>query len=301
MTPPATAEDSTIQIPGQDSICLHTWNGSLEHSNPKGLVMIFHGFGAHGKYPTVRYAAERLAAANYIVVAPDMPGHGLSGGLKGYISSAPSFLQAGVDIALQIKEKYAAKCGGKFFLLGSSMGGTISLAVAQKLAQQQPKGESAITGVILLAPMLMLSVGTPVRYLLSSLAMLPGISTMALIPSNSTSPGEQYRDPEKRKECVEDSLSVSGNMRVGSASACVEMAAHIQSQFASIAVPFLCMVADEDVVVKNQGSFDLMEQSPSQDKSMKRYAALHGLLCEPKPLVDTIQDDMVAWMDSRAK
>lgn len=262
--------------------------------------MIFHGFGAHGKYPTVRYAAEKLAAEKYIVVAPDMPGHGLSGGLKGYISSAPSFLQAGVDIAQQSKEKYAAKCGGKFFLLGSSMGGTISLAVAQKMTNLAKEGEAALTGVVLLAPMLMLSVGTPVRYLLSSLALLPGISTMALIPSSSTSPDQQYRDAEKRKECADDTLSVSGNMRVGSASACVEMAAHIQSQFASIEVPFLCMVADEDVVVKNQGSFDLMEQSPSQDKTMKRYPALHGLLCEPKPLVDTVQNEMLEWMDSKA-
>ena len=292
----STPKDSRIQIPGQHaSICLHTWNGDLD--NAKGLVVIFHGFGAHGTYPTVRYAAECLASANYIVVAPDMPGHGLSDGLKGYISNAESFLQAGVEIAQQMKEQFASQSGGELFLLGSSMGGTISLAVAQKMSQQ--KESTAVTGVVLLATMLMLSVGTPVRYLLSSLAIIPGISTAALIPSNSTSPTEQYRDPEKRKECMEDGLSVSGKMRVGSASACVEMAAFAQSQFSSIKVPFLCMVADEDVVVKNQGSFDLMEKSPAQDKAMKRYAALHGLLCEPKPLVDTIQDDMVAWMDSR--
>ena len=298
-SPTVTVEDSTIKIPGNDSICLHTWNGNLDENEAKGLVLIFHGFGAHGLYPTVRYAAERLAVAKYIVVAPDMPGHGKSSGLKGYISSAPSFLQAGVDIALQVQEKHVAKSGGNFFLLGSSMGGTISLSVAQKLLSQE--NNTSISGVVLLAPMLMLSVGTPARYLLSSLATIPGLNTMQLIPSNSTDPAQQYRDVEKRKECVEDSLSVSGNMRLGSASACVEMAAHIQSQFSSITLPFLCMIGDEDVVVKNQGSLDLMEKSPSQDKTMKRFPALHGLLCEPKPLVDTIQDDMIEWMNSRTK
>lgn len=293
----ATPEDSTIQIPGHQDICLHTWNGSLDKKEAKGLVIIYHGFGAHGLYPTVRYAAERLAAEKYVIVAPDMPGHGLSGGLKGYISSAHSFLQAGVDIALNVREQHASKCDGSFFILGSSMGGTISLAVAQMLTEEK----ATVTGVVLLAPMLMLSVGTPARYLLSSLASVPGFNTMQLIPSNSTDPAQQYRDAERRRECVEDSLSVSGNMRIGSASACVEMAAHVQSEFASIKTPILCMVGDEDVVVKNQGSFDLMDQSPSQDKSMKRYPALHGLLCEQKPLVDTIQDDMVEWINSRSK
>lgn len=290
-------EDATITINGQDC-CLHTWNDQAE--KPKGLVCIFHGFGAHGKYPTVRYAAERLAAANYVVVAPDLPGHGLSAGLPGYIPSASSLLDAGVDIAKYATERYASKCNGKLFLLGSSMGGTISLAVAQKMAANDSSSSVPITGVMLLAPMLMLGVSTIERYLLSGLAMLPVVSTLAVIPSSSTSLELQYRDPSKRKECDDDSLSISGKLRVGSASSCVDMAAHIQTQFSSIEFPFLVMVADEDVVVKNQGSFDLMEASPSKDKTMKRYPALHGLLCEPKPLVDQVQDEMVGWIDSRA-
>lgn len=258
-------------------------------------------FLAHGMYATVRYAAERLAAEDYIVVAPDLPGHGRSDGLKGYIASAQSLLDTGVDIANHVRDKYAtATVNNNFFLLGSSMGGTISLAVAQKLAAESASS-SAVTGVVLLAPMLMLSVGSPARYVLSALAKIPGLSTAALIPSNSTSSKDQYRDPEKRKECDDDTLTVGGKLRVGSASSCVEMAALIQEQFASIQVPFLLMVADEDVVVKNQGSFDLMEQSPSNDKIMKRYPALHGLLCEPKPLLDQIQDDMVVWVNDRSK
>ena len=286
-------QDTTVSIQGT-KICLHTWNGDLK-DKAKGLVLIFHGFAAHGMYPTVRYAAERLAEANYIIVAPDLPGHGLSEGLSGYIASAPSLLDAGVEIANHVKDQHASSL--KLFLLGSSMGGTISLAVAQKM---ESSSKGTIAGVVLLAPMLMLSVATPARYLLSGLALLPVVSTMALIPSNSTSSEQQYRDPEKRKECSDDKLSYSGNLRVGSASACVEMAAHIQAQFASIEVPFLLMVADEDVVVKNQGSFDLMKKSPSKDKTLKRYPALHGLLCEPQPLLGQVQTEMVDWMASRS-
>jgi hypothetical protein len=37
-------------------------------STNKSIAVIYHGFKAHGRYPTVRYAAERLAAAGHAVV-----------------------------------------------------------------------------------------------------------------------------------------------------------------------------------------------------------------------------------------
>jgi len=60
------------------------------------------------------------------------------------------------------------------------------------------------------------------------------------------------------------------------------------------------MVGDEDVVVNNEGSFRLIEEAKSDDKTLKRYPALHGLLCEPSPLVDTIESDLVEWVNARA-
>jgi alpha-beta hydrolase superfamily lysophospholipase len=291
-----TPIESTISLKEGEECCLHTWNGQAE--NPKGVALVYHGFAAHGLYATVRYAAELLASSNYIVVAPDLPGHGKSSGLEGYIASAPALIDAAVEIAKHVRETYAGKTSSLFFC-GSSMGGAISLLVAQKFAETDAT-KNAVTGVVLLAPMLMLNVATPARYLLSTLAMLPGLCKMPLIPSNSTSSEAQYRDPEKRKECDNDTLTIKGKLRVGSASACVEMATLAQADFESIQVPFLLMVADEDAVVKNQGSLDLMEKAPATDKTMKRYPALHGLLCEPKPLVDQIQQEMMEWVDSRA-
>lgn len=84
MVCPYTSE--TIQIQGLEC-CIHTWNSTAkEHSHPRGLVVFYHGFLAHGRYPTVRYAAEWLATNHqYIVVAADMPGHGQSAGLRGYL------------------------------------------------------------------------------------------------------------------------------------------------------------------------------------------------------------------------
>ena len=176
------------------------------------------------------------------------------------------------------------------------MGGTIALSVAQK---QKP---GLVTGVVLLAPMLQLSVSDIARTALTGLAMIA--PTWQIIPSSSTSAEQQYRDPIKRKECEDDEFtkknSSAGTIRVGSALTCVELARRIQENFSSVQVPFLVLMAEEDCVVKNQGSLDLMEKAASEDKTIKPYPALHGLLCEPKPLVDEIEKDMLDWMRARS-
>ena len=86
-----------------------------------------------------------------------------------------------------------------------------------------------------------------------------------------------------------------------SALTCVEFTTQIQQSFPKVTVPFLCMIAEEDVVVDNSKAKELMKQSPSKDKTFKSYAALHGLLCEPAPLLGIIEDDFVQWLLERCK
>lgn len=86
-----------------------------------------------------------------------------------------------------------------------------------------------------------------------------------------------------------------------SASTLVELAnVTVGEHFGDVTVPFLCMVAKEDVVVKNEGSYRLMKEAASTDKKLKEYDALHGLLCEPKPLIDEIHRDLLAWITERS-
>ena len=120
-----------------------------------------------------------------------------------------------------------------------------------------------IAGVALLAPMLQLSVSAPARSLLWVLSHV--LPEWQIIPSSSTNDEKQYRDPVKRKECKDDEYSVksSGSIRIGSASTCVELASCIQEEFPNITTPFLVLVADDDVVVNNQGDLDLYEKSPA--------------------------------------
>ena len=95
-------------------------------------------------------------------------------------------------------------------------------------------------------------------------------------------------------------MTVSGaKLRVASALTCVDVAIKVGEIFDSVTNPFLLLIADEDVVVKNEGSENLYQASPSEDETKKNYPALHGLLCEPSPLFDLIQHDILDWLNAR--
>ena len=168
------------------------------------------------------------------------------------------------------------------------MGGAIALAVANKMEI------GSVQGVVMLAPMLSLKVSSIERSALWWLSMIA--PSAPLIPSSATSPERQYRDPERRKECEMDTLTYRGNLRVLSAQTCVELSAQMSRLFEEVKVPFLCMIAEEDVVVDNSNVQELIEKSPSEDKTLKSYAALHGLLCEPAPLLGMIENDLIQWL-----
>jgi alpha-beta hydrolase superfamily lysophospholipase len=268
---------------GDTELCFHFWNKT---NSPGSVVIIYHGFGAHGLYPTVRYAAELLAGASCTVLAADMRGHGQSPGLEGFIPSVDTLLDDACQVADYALTEFKPK---KLFLLGSSMGGTIALQVAQRRPEN-------IAGVLLLAPMLKLSVSSVEQTLLSCLATV--VPEWKIIPSSSTNAEMQYRDEAKRQECENDRFtSKSKTIRVGSAYCCVFLAKSVD--FSKVEVPIFIGVADEDVVVDKQGSLDLFDQAPSTDKTIKRYAALHGLLCEPSPLFDEIAKNILDWIHDR--
>lgn len=178
------------------------------------------------------------------------------------------------------------------------MGGALSLHVAHEL-NQPGKDTTTVDGVILLAPMLALKVSPLARSLVGALAAV--VPTLNAIPSSSTDPDKQYRDPQKRDECVHDELTIESKyLRVGSASTAVEMAATMQDKFETTTVPYICMVASQDVVVDPEGSRKFHQQSSSKDKTIKEYEALHGLLCEPEPLLTEIHKDLLDWINERS-
>jgi acylglycerol lipase len=306
MTVPLSRVDSLVSIRGT-SCLVHRWNPTTT-GTPRALVVIFHGFLAHGAYPTVRYAAEFLAEAGYVVVATDFPGHGQSEGIRGYLKSVSDLIDHGVaqthhamslfqEDSNNTATNIATSTTLPLVLCGSSMGGAIALSVAYQLKQDESyQGKEPL--IILMAPMLKLNVSAVERTALQCLSWV--VPTVPLIPSSATDSIQQYRDETKRIECESDEWTVSGTkLRVASALTCVDVTWNLQDNFASITNPYLLLIADEDVVVNNEGSEEFFQTSPSNDKTKKNYPALHGLLCEPSPLFEEIKGDILHWLCER--
>ena len=285
------AETSTLNTRNIEC-ALYKWSPP-DHQKVKGVVVVYHGFGAHSLYPTVRYASSLLAESGLLVYGLDFPGHGASPGTRGLLTGVKDLITDGIAVAKHAKADSSKNIEGgelPLFLVGSSMGGAIALSVANRIPD-------TVQGVVMLAPMLSLHVGCSARVALGVLSTI--MPTVPLIPSSATSPEQQYRDAERRAECERNTLTYKGNLRPKSANTCLEFTTQIQQSFDKVTVPFLCMIAEEDVVVDNSKAKELMEKAPSKDKTLKSYLALHGLLCEPAPLIGIIEHDFVHWLLER--
>ena len=266
---------------------LHCW----VPAEPIGVAVVFHGLGAHGRFPTVVFAAELLAEAGFAVYAMDLPGHGASEGIRGFIASDADLL---TDGTAAVAAAMAASGALPLILVGSSMGGAIALNVSSRLTTRP-------AGVILLAPMLALSTPWHLRLILAVTASV--CPQLPLIKSKATSSVAQYADASRRAMCDSDKLSYSGKLRPGSAHACISLTERTAAMMGQFDVPFLCLVAGRDSVVDNRG-VDLLEElaaTPAALRTVRRFpTALHGLLCEAEPLRSAIETEIVSWATDRA-
>lgn len=263
---------------------------------PRGLVLIFHGLGAHANFPSVRIAAEALAAHGFLVFGLDQPGHGMSKGLRGYLPSAECVIECGLA---GYRAAVATHAGLPTFLLGTSMGGAIAIAVADRAAKEA--GLPAPWGLVLLAPMLAPAASPLKVALVTFLARLPCVAPLALIPSSATSSDDQYADPEIRREIDEDTLAYKGKLRIGSAAAVLDLGRQTEAALSAVRTPFLCCIAERERVLgplnrEAQERLVRAAATPSARRAVKRYDTLHGILCEPPAKRAEIVDDIVAWL-----
>ena len=203
-------------------LAVHRFERAAGTSPNGAVVVVFHGYGAHAHFPTVRYAAEVLAAAGNVVYCLDFPGHGASPGTRGLVRSSEQLTTIGRAMARWATEQQPDRA---LALFGSSMGGAIALNVCRR----EP---DIVATVVVAAPMLGIAPASlpPVwqQNLLWGMAWLAPAA--ALLPqANQTDLAQQYRDPVRRKECAADELAYSGWMRLGSACACLETVRQLDS------------------------------------------------------------------------
>lgn len=125
-------------VPGPDGpIALH-WEVP---PGPRGTVLLVHGYMDHSGL--LSDAARHLGERGWAVAAPDLPGHGLSGGDRGSIASFSRYGQALKAVLDTLEGRGAPR---PWVAIGHSTGGSALLSLVSS-------GESRIARVALVAPL----------------------------------------------------------------------------------------------------------------------------------------------------
>lgn len=122
-------------------------------ASPSAALLVVHGLGEHsGRYEAV---ARQLNTHGVSVFAPDLRGHGRSGGRRGHARTFDLLLS---DLELVLENVRLRTGELPLFMLGQSLGGLVAL----RFAETRP--ETNLRGLILSAPLLRLA-SPPPRWL----------------------------------------------------------------------------------------------------------------------------------------
>mmetsp|Transcript_21298 Transcript_21298/g.27564 ORF Transcript_21298/g.27564 Transcript_21298/m.27564 type:complete len:280 (+) Transcript_21298:43-882(+) len=257
----------------------------------RGVVVIFHGYGAHAKYGTIIFAAEMLAAEGFACVAGDFHGFGESPGQRGYIANSESLLDDAVamtDYAHDIFPNLSV------FVLGSSMGGNIALQVSFR--------RPFLKGAVLLGPMITTNASPPSWQLpiLRVISYIPIIRSIGILSPPGLASDKQYRDPERRALCDNDQLGYHGPMCLATGGALLDTISSLQAKLSEVSIPFLAIHGDADEIVPLAGTKLLYEKAASTDKTLEVYPdMLHSPLCEFPDVRSKVETQILNWFKSR--
>jgi len=251
---------------------------------PRGLVVITHGFGEHGG--TYRNAAESLGAALDVdVVAVDLRGHGRSPGRRGVVRRYKDLTD---DLSSVVDWAGRNRPDLPHFLLGHSNGGQVTLRVA--LQQREPAG-----GLIISNPALRIVDPIPPHKLRIGQFLLryaPWVTLRAPLRVERLT-----RDPEVQRELVADRLRhdrMSAPLFFGM----VEGGRLLIDRAGEIRSPLVMVVSGQDRIVDPAAAREFYDRLGSEDKTLLLYPKM---LHEPLNDVGRQQvlDDIARWIEPR--
>src|SRR5215210_7883809 len=120
------------------------WQGWTGEEPARAVVVIAHDLCEHGgRYANV---VDSIVPQGYPVIAPDLPGHGRSGGERALIDDIDA---AAADLGTVIDQARADHAGVPIFLLGQGIGGALGIALALRrpLDHHGPIPEATVTAL----------------------------------------------------------------------------------------------------------------------------------------------------------
>jgi alpha-beta hydrolase superfamily lysophospholipase len=271
-----------VVIPTADGLRLHAtcW----PQPEPRGVVVIAHGFGEHGGcYAHVAAALGQGVGVD--VVAVDLRGHGRSPGRRGVVRAYDDLV---ADLLAVHDWAGRERPGLPRFILGHSNGGQLALRAALDRA-----GGPGPDGLILSNPSLRLSFPVPRHKVALGRLLLrfaPGVTLPAPIE-----PEKLSRDPAMLPFYTDDPLRHE-RMSAPFFFGMIEGGERLLARVASITIPVLMIVGGNDPVVDPAACRLAFDRLGSVDKTLLLYP---HMLHEPFNDLGRagVLADLVAWLD----
>jgi len=246
------------------------------------MVMV-HGLGEHsGRYTTL---ANTFSQEGFCVWAPDLYGHGQSGGPRGDIASFDDYLdavRAVLHLASRNRENRLPQ-----ILLGHSMGGLICL----KVALQRP---DLIDAVVVSSPLLALNRNVPATqlFLVRCMACLwPGLPL-----KNGVNAHWLSHDPHQVQAYLNDP-AVHDRITARWLNQVIQAMAALHAEGARMVTPILMQVAGADRVVDPDGAKRFFDSLVLPDRKLVIYEGLyHEIYNEREDLRTGVLQDLQNWL-----
>lgn len=245
-------------------------------------LVLVHGFSEHIEY--YQQMAKTLCDQGFAIHMMDLPGHGMSGGIRGHIGRFSEYTE-NVELLLTANPFYLKT--KPTFLLGHSLGGLISCHYC--LEKVHP-----FKGLILSSPLTGFSAGSFPTYLLfRMLAKNHGNEPFpkpAGVKSLSRNPKKWrlYQSDPCRGRLITPNLYLT----------LFDSTKKLQMEAAGLTLPLLMFISAKDSVVCPEASQAFYRSVNSKDKSLIVFAeAMHELFQERESA--QVIGKMKSWMMDR--
>jgi acylglycerol lipase len=264
---------------------LAAWKHSPEKKKPKSRVLLIHGLSEHsGRHLNTVNALNQRGIE---VVRFDLRGAGRSGGRRQWVESFDNYVQDAAQIHSWIRHRLDPL---PLYVLGHSLGGTVAIHFAQRYA-------GSLAGLMLSAPAHNLGSGIP--KLKIAVGKILSIAAPSFRLARGNDQAALSRDPEVVKAFLRDPLCTPFNT-LKQGSEILRAFAHAAEPMREINLPTVIFHGSADRVVSLEGSFELLQVSPSRDKTLH---VLPGSYHEPHNDIDKENyfQLLTQWLDNRLR
>lgn len=255
--------------------------------NANRLMIFHHGFGEHsGRYTNL---LRFFAKSDINFYSFDMRGHGNSEGKRGHADSFDLYVRDLSDFANEVLKRERKD---RFFLLGHSLGGAVTLRYSQEGINQDN-----ILGLILGSPALKVRMDFKKKLKKFAAGFLSKISPSTIVDAELDL---QYisHDPEVIEAYQQDPL-VHGKVSLRMGTELLDIGPKLIKKANVLRCPVLILHGQEDGLIDYNGSTELYKNLIYRNKRIKIYPGLyHELMNEFPEHRDVVLNDIQGFLET---